>query len=327
MSVVSFRDPCAARLLEEASFSMRRMKGILSLNRKAELALVAVTVVWGLTFSLVKKTLYTLSPFTFMAYRFGLAFLVMLAASPRGIRRLDRSVLAAGSLLGVFLYGAYSFQTIGLQHTSAGNAGFITGLFVVFVPVLSTLILKKKPRLTNLVSVVVAVVGLGFLSLQPGLRTNAGDLLVLACAFTYSMHIIFMDRYVQEHDLALLTLVQMGVVAILQTASALAFEDVSFPRGWFAWSTIAICGVFASSLAFFIQAWAQRHLSPVRTSVVLIMEPVFSVLFGMILLGERLSWRGWLGCGLILAGMLITEMRPETAGDVSERGDFHPPQG
>jgi drug/metabolite transporter (DMT)-like permease len=286
----------------------------LSRSRQAELALIGVTVVWGLTFSLVKKTLDGLSPFTFMAYRFWLAFLVMLALASPALRGFNRRVLAAGSILGVFLYGAYSFQTFGLRYTSAGNAGFITGLFVVFVPILSTLILKKRPGLLSLVSVGVAVVGLGFLSLQPGLRVNPGDLLVLACAFTYSLHIIFMDRYAREHDLALLTLVQMGVVAFLQLSSALAFEDMALPRGWFAWTTIAVCGIFASSLAFFIQAWSQRHLSPVRTSVVLIMEPVFSVLFGMILLGETLSWRGWLGCGLMLAGMLITEVRPEGKG-------------
>ncbi len=290
---------------------MARWKFLPSKGRQAELALIAVTVVWGLTFALVKRTLESLSPFVFMTYRFFLAFLAMLAVSRRTLRSMNVRVLAAGSLLGLFLYAAYSFQTFGLKYTSAGNAGFITGLFVVFVPILSTLILKKRPRPLSILSVAVAVVGLGFLSLQPGLRVNSGDLLVLACAFTYSLHIIYMDRFVAEHDLALLTLTQMGVVALLQAASALLFEDFVLPRGGYPWMTIALCGVLASAAAFFIQAWAQRHLSPVRTSVVLIMEPVFSVFFGMLLLGERLTWRGWLGCGLMLAGMLITEIRPE----------------
>lgn len=281
--------------------------------RRAELSLIAVTVVWGLTFALVKKTLESMTPFVFMSYRFLLAFLVMTTVCLRMLRRLDRGTLAAGCLLGLFLYGAYSLQTFGLKYTTAGNAGFITGLFVVFVPLLSTLILKKRPGVVSFISVAVAVTGLGFLSLQPGLRINAGDLLVLACAFTYSLHIIYMDRFVQKHDLMLLTLVQMGVVALLQTASALIFEDFILPRGGFSWMTIAVCGIFASALAFFIQAWAQRRLSPVRTSVILIMEPVFSVLFGIILLGEKLAWRGWLGCGLMLAGMLISEAKPERA--------------
>ena len=283
----------------------------LSRARQAELSLIAVTVVWGLTFSMVKKTLDVMPPFVFMSYRFVLAFIVVAAVCGKRITRIDKGTAAAGLLLGVFLYGAYSFQTFGLQHTTAGNAGFITGLFVVFVPILSTLILRKRPNLQSIFSVIIATIGLGLLSLQPGLKVNSGDLLVLACAFTYSLHIIYMDRFVQRYDLLLLTLLQMGVVAVLQTGSALIFEDFQFPTGGYAWLTIIVCGVFASAIAFFVQAWAQREISPVRTSVVLIMEPVFSVLFGMILLGETLTWRGWLGCALMLAGMLVTEIKPE----------------
>lgn len=290
----------------------------LSRERQAEFALIAVTVVWGLTFSLVKKSLEEIPPFVFMAYRFALAFLVMAAVSLRRIREMGRGTLAVGSLLGLFLYGAYSLQTIGLKYTSAGNAGFITGLFVVFVPVLSTIFLRKRPGARSVISVVLATAGLALLSLQPGEGINLGDALVLGCAFTYSLHIIFMDRFVQRHDLVLLTLVQMGVVAFLHTASGLIFEDFSFPSGGFVWMTIAVCGVLASAVAFFVQAWAQKVISPVRTSVVLIMEPVFSVLFGIWLLGERLSWRGWLGCAIMLAAMFITEIKPETAPSGSE---------
>ncbi|NPV59974.1 MAG: DMT family transporter [Actinobacteria bacterium] len=289
-----------------------------SRERQAEFALIAVTVVWGLTFSLVKKSLEEIPPFVFMAYRFALAFLVMAAVSLRRVRDMKRGTLAAGSLLGLFLYGAYSLQTIGLKYTSAGNAGFITGLFVVFVPVLSTIFLRKRPGARSVISVVLATAGLALLSLQPGEGINLGDALVLGCAFTYSLHIIFMDRFVQRHDLVLLTLVQMGVVAFLHTASGLIFEDFSFPTGGFVWMTIAVCGVLASAVAFFVQAWAQKVISPVRTSVVLIMEPVFSVLFGIWLLGERLSWRGWLGCAIMLAAMFITEIKPETAPPGSE---------
>ncbi len=284
---------------------------LLTRARQAELSLIAITVIWGLTFSIVKETLESLPPFVFMSYRFTLAFLVMAAVCGRRVTRIDKGTAAAGLLLGVFLYGAYSFQTFGLQRTTAGNAGFITGLFVVFVPILSTVILRKRPGMRSILSVAVATIGLGLLSLQPGLKVNTGDLLVLACAFTYSLHIIYMDRFVERYDLLLLTFLQMGVVAVLQTGSALVFEDFVLPTGVYAWLTIVVCGVFASALAFFVQAWAQREISPVRTSVVLIMEPVFSVFFGMLLLGERLSWRGWLGCALMLAGMLITEIKPE----------------
>jgi drug/metabolite transporter (DMT)-like permease len=297
---------------------MASMDRFLSRARQAELSLIAITIIWGLTFSMVKETLEVIPPFVFMSYRFALAFLVLAAICGKRVARLDRGIVAAGLLLGVFLYGAYSFQTFGLQYTTAGNAGFITGLFVVFVPILSTIILRKKPGLRSVISVIIATVGLGLLSLQPGLKVSSGDILVLACAFTYSLHIIFMDRFVERYDLLLLTLIQMGVVAVLQTGSALIFEDFVFPTGGYTWLTIIICGVFASALAFFVQAWAQREISPVRTSVVLIMEPVFSVFFGIILLGETLTWRGWLGCALMLAGMLTTEIKPESGKSISE---------
>jgi len=292
-------------------------------SRQAELSLIAITVIWGLTFSMVKKSLDVVPPLVFMSYRFILAFLITGAISAKKIPRMDRGMVKAGLLLGVFLYGAYAFQTFGLKYTTAGNAGFITGLFVVFVPILSTFILRKKPGLRSILSVILATVGLGFLSLQAQPRINLGDVLVLACAFTYSLHIIFMDRFVQRYDLVLLTFLQMGVLAVLNTASGFIFEGFVFPTDGYVWLTIVVCGVFASALAFYVQAWAQTLLSPVRTSVVLIMEPVFSVLFGILLLGEGLTWRGWMGCALMLAGMLITEIRPEA---VKRRGEVEASQ-
>ena len=288
--------------------------------RRAELSLLGVTVVWGLTFAMVKKVLEYMPPFVFMSYRFLLAFLLLAAVSGRRLVRADRDTVVAGALLGALLYAAYSLQTFGLQHTSAGNAGFITGLFVVFVPILSTLILRKRPGLRSLLSVAVATTGLALLSLQSGFRLNTGDLLVLACAFAYSLHIIYMDRCVERHDLLLLTLLQMGVAAALHTGSALVCEGFILPGGVYAWVTIVVCAVLASAAAFYVQAWAQREISPVRTSMVLIMEPVFSVLFGILLLGEMLTWRGWLGCALMLAGMLITEVAPERARDADAAG-------
>ena len=286
----------------------------MSESRRAELSLLAVTVVWGLTFVMVKKSLETISPFVFMSYRFLLATLVMLPFCARKLRRVDRGMLLSGTFLGALLYAAYAFQTFGLERTAAGNAGFITGLFVVFVPALSVLILKQRPDRRSIAAVAIALVGLSFLTLQHEVRLNWGDVLVLCCALTYSFHIIYLSGYSKRYDLALLTLVQMAVVAVAMTGSAAAFESFTLPRGALVWSTIAVTGIVASALAFYVQAYAQRVLSPVRVSVVLIMEPVFSVLFGILLLDERLTWRGWLGCGLMLAAMLVSEVRPERGG-------------
>lgn len=291
---------------------MSMYSGRLPKSRQAEISLIAITVIWGLTFSLVKKSLAHIDPFVFMSYRFTLAFLVMGLISVKRMPGLKKEVVKAGVILGILLYASYAFQTFGLKYTTAGNAGFITGLFVVFTPILSAAILRKTPSSRSLVSVAFATVGLALLTLQTGFTINKGDPLVLACAFCLSLHIIYMDRYVKIYDVVLLTLIQMGVLSIANTVSGLIFEDFIFPTDGFVWFTIIVCGVFASALAFYVQGWAQRYISPVRTSVVLIMEPVFSVFFGIILLSESLSWRGWLGCALILAAMLITEIKPES---------------
>jgi drug/metabolite transporter (DMT)-like permease len=277
-------------------------------KRRAELLLISVTVVWGLTFSMVKESLETLQPFVFMSYRFWLAFLLMVPLCARRFRDIDRGMLKAGVIMGAMLYSSYAFQTFGLKYTTAGNAGFITGLFIVFVPLLSFVVHRHRPDVRAVVAVVVALLGLAILSLQPNLKVNAGDLLVLACAFTYSVHIILLDGYVKKYDLALLTLLQMGFLAVANTASGAVFETFRAPGSALVWASIVVCGLFASAAAFYIQGYAQRILTPVRTSMVLIMEPVFSVMFGIILLGETLTWRSWLGCGLIFSGMLITEI-------------------
>lgn len=277
-------------------------------KRRAEVMLIAITVVWGLTFALVKKSLDEVGPFMFMAWRFGIAALLMGAIGAGRLRRIDRRLLGAGVLLGVLLYASYSFQTFGLKYTTAGNAGFITGLFIVFTPILAAVFLKHRPDRKSIAAVVVALIGLAVLSLQPSLGTNFGDALVLVCAFSYSVHIILLDGYAKRNDLILLTFVQMAVVAVCMTGSAAIFEGLSVPSTGFVWMSIVICAVLASDVAFYVQAYAQRILTPVRTSMVLIMEPVFSVIFGMLLLGETLTWRSWLGCALIFAGMLITEI-------------------
>ncbi len=301
---------------------MRKKKNI------AQLLLITVTVVWGLTFSLVKMSLDSLGPFTFMSWRFILASVSITAAGAANLKKAYPKTAQAGVILGVILYASYAFQTIGLKYTTAGNAGFITGLFIVFVPVLTFLFLKQRPDMKSVFSVIIALIGLGFLSIQNGFRIRAGDVLVLACAFSYSVHIILLDRYVKKHDLVVLTIIQMWILAICSVISASIFEDLRIPNTQITWVSIIICGIFASAVAFYIQGYAQRVLSPVKTAMVLIMEPVFSVGFGMLLLGERLSARGWLGCALIFAGMLLTELpgrKPEPGARL--RTDVEPLKG
>lgn len=277
-----------------------------------ELAMVAVTAVWGSTFVLVRDAVAQIPPFTFIAYRFLAAALLLAAVRPR------RTVggqgdggrwgpLAAGAAIGLALFAGYGFQTVGLQYTTASNAGFITGLSVVLTPLLGAVVLGQSPGRWPVTGACLAAVGLGFLSLQT-LEVRQGDALVLGCAVAFAAHILLLGRYAPRLDTYRLAVVQLGTAGLLALVWAAAAGDLAAPASAEVWVALAITSVVASAGAFLIQTRAQRELSPTRTAVIITMEPVFAGLFGFLVAGERLSGRGWLGAGLILAGMLIAEL-------------------
>ena len=291
-----------------------------------ELAMVAVTAVWGSTFVLVRDAVAQIPPFTFIAYRFLAAALLLTAIRPRlalgwsgadsrpggdGGPGLDGGgrlgPLAAGAVIGLVLFAGYGFQTVGLQYTTASNAGFITGLSVVLTPLLGALLLRQAPGRWPVTGACVAAVGLACLSLQR-LEVRKGDALVFACAVAFATHILLLGRYAPRLSTYRLAVVQLATAGLLALIWAGLAGDLAAPASSEVWVALAITSVAASAGAFLIQTRAQREVSPTRTAVIFTMEPVFAGLFGFLLAGERLSGRGWLGAGLILAGMLTAEL-------------------
>ena len=273
-------------------------------------ALVGVTAVWGITFPLVKSAVERVPPYSFNAVRFLLAAVVLAAVCIPTLRRLSAEAWRHGALLGVALFAGYAFQTIGLQYTRASNAGFVTGMFVVFTPLLAALLLRRPPQRAAVIGVVLAAVGLALLSLGPSFRPRAGDVLILFCAVAFAAHIVGLGAWSNRHDAIGLTVVQLLVSGALHALFALSLE-VGRAQG--TWNTsvivaLLVTAVLASAAAFWIQTAAQRYIEPTRTAVILTMEPVFAGLFGFLLLDERLNARGWAGCALILAGMLTAEL-------------------
>jgi drug/metabolite transporter (DMT)-like permease len=278
-----------------------------------ELAMLAVTAVWGSTFVLVRDAVAQVPPFTFIAYRFLAAALLLAAIRPRlalgGPWDAGGSwgPLAAGAVIGLALFAGYGFQTVGLQYTTASNAGFITGLSVVLTPLLGALVLRQAPGRWPVTGAAVAAVGLALLSLQR-LEVRQGDALVFGCAVAFATHILLLGRYAPRLSTYRLAVVQLGTAGLLALVWAATAGDLVVPSSAEVWVALAITSVVASAGAFLIQTRAQREVSPTRTAVIFTMEPVFAGLFGFLLAGERLSGRGWLGAGLILAGMLIAEL-------------------
>lgn len=277
-------------------------------RRWANLSLIGVTAVWGATFIVVKRATEDLAPFPFLAVRFAIAFITLLPFIWVQRRHLTRTGIWKGLGLGCFLFGGYATQTIGMQYTTASNAGFITGLSVVIVPALVTLTTRKLPRLTLVFGILSATVGLALLSLGDDLRFNQGDLFVLICALFFALHIFFVGRYAPTENATVLAAGQILAVSLLSTFFSFIFPQGSLEFTSYAWFGILLTAIPATSLAFYIQTKMQQFTTPTQTALICSAEPVFSALFAFLLAGEILPLRGLAGAALVLAGMLIAEL-------------------
>jgi drug/metabolite transporter (DMT)-like permease len=294
-----------------------RPAGLLAAYRW-ELALVGVTAVWGSTFVLVRDAVARVPPFTFVAIRFLAAAVLLAVIRPRSVGRGQPGLVRAGAVAGLALFAGYGFQTVGLQYTTASNAGFITGLSVVLTPLLAALVLAQPPGRWPAAGAVLATAGLALLSLRR-LEVRRGDALVLGCAFAFAVHILLLGRFAPRHDSYGLAVVQLATAGLLAFGWAGAVGDLEIPRSGQVWVALAITTVLASAGAFLVQTRAQQAVSPTRTALILTMEPVFAGLFGALLAGERLSARGWVGAGCILLGMVVAELgRPAGAPSRAE---------
>ena len=271
-----------------------------------ELAMLAVTAVWGSTFVLVRDAVAQIPPFTFIAYRFLAAALLLAAIRPRLAGGGQPGLLAAGAAVGLALFAGYGFQTVGLQYTTASNAGFITGLSVVLTPLFAALLLRQPPGRWPVVGALVAAAGLACCRCSAWRSATATRWCSAArspspptsCCSAATPPASPPTGWPSSSWHRRAARPGLGGVA----------GDLVVPSSAEVWVALAITSVVASAAAFLIQTRAQREVSPTRTAVIFTMEPVFAGLFGFLLAGERLSGRGWLGAGLILAGMLVAEL-------------------
>ncbi len=275
--------------------------------RLALTALVGVTAVWGWTFLIVKDAVEKMPVMDFLAVRFALATALMLVLRPTSLRRLSRRGWRHGVILGVLLGLAYITQTQGLRYTSPAVSGFITGMSVVFTPIVAWMLLRQKIGPRTWMAVGLAIVGLGLLSLH-GWSFGTGELLTLACALFVAFQIIGLGQWSAEHDTYGLALVQIGTVAVISLIAA-APGGIMAPPDAQTWETIGITAVLATAAAFFVQTWAQSLVSPTHAAVVLTMEPVFAGVFSVASGAEQLTVRNVLGAVCVLVAMLIVQWK------------------
>ena len=277
--------------------------------RLAPWALLSVSAAWGMAFVVMKDAIERQSVNNFLFTRFSLAVIVMIALKPSVIRQFDRDLIVRAGSAGIFLGLGYIFQTLGLARTGAAITGFVTGLYVVFTPLLAFFFLKE--RLTKLIwgCVSLATIGLGLLSIR-GFSVGLGEMLVLSSAFFFAAHIIALGKWSSGRDVYAMTIVQLAMCALSSGLASIP-EGYSAPPDSGVWAVVVFTAVVCTAVAFVVQTWSQAHMTTTKVAVILTMEVVFAALFAIIFGGERLTLQATLGGLMVLTAMFMIVLKEE----------------
>src|SRR6056297_2166921 len=284
---------------------------------KADLSLLFIVIIWGTTFPLMKIALENVSPFHFISLRFIIAFIILTAILNTKLKNISYRTIKIGSFLGLWLFFGFAFQIYGLQFTTASRSGFITGLSVIIVPVLSIFILKDKPSLSSWMGVLLALVGMYFLTGFSEIGFNIGDLYTFFCAVSIAMQIVFLSKYIIKEDPLVITWLQITTVMVLGTIISF-FESASGTLTINNYAVIIYTGIFATALAIFVQSRAQQFTTSTHAGLIFSLEPVFGAIFSFLILNERLSTMGMIGAVLIFSGIILSEIGNKTVGEEVE---------
>lgn len=274
---------------------------------RGELSLFVAAVLWGSTFVLVKDALGDISPVLYLAIRFAIAAVLLLGL----VRRWpSRRMVVGGVATGLFVGVGMILQTVGLKYTTASNVGFLTSLYIPLVPFVAALVYQARTGWREALAIVLATAGIGLMSIDPAtLSMNYGDVLTVGAALMFAFQIVFVKRFSTEGEAIWMAWFQIAMTAVV-SAAALPFEErllVVTPRLVWAF-VITIFG--ATLVAYLLQSYGQRYTSANRAALIFATEPVFAGLTGYLYLGERMGARGWLGGALVLAAVLIAELKP-----------------
>ena len=298
---------------------------------KADLSLLLVAMVWGSAFVVCRVAAQQVGAFIYNGARFSLGALTLLPLVWPRLRGASRIEVWGGVLAGLLLFAASAVQQIGLQFTTAGKAGFITGLYVVFVPLILALVWQQWPHWSAWIASTLSVVGLFLLSAVEQMTLAPGDGLELLGALFFGLHVIVIGKLAHRVDVLRLALFQYIACGVLSWVVGLAFEWPTLSGFALAWWAVMYTGVLSIGLAYTLQIIGQRHAPPADAAIILSLEAVFAALAGWLMLGETLTIRQLIGCGLLLAGMLVAQMRAlmsaqASAVDQSPESLYHSPQ-
>lgn len=284
---------------------------------RADLLMLITAMIWGSVFVAQQLGMENIGPFLYSGLRFALASLVLIPVILLLQRRsrqpspaASRGLLLGGVIMGLALAIGINLQQVGLMFTTVTNSGFITGLYVIVVPLLG-LFIGQKSSLGIWLGASLAVVGMFLLSVGEGFTVASGDWLQLAGAFVWGIHVLLVGFFASRHDPLRLALIQLVTCAVISLALALVFETATLDGILKATPAILYGGIFGVAIGFTLQVIAQQHAIASHAAIILSLEAVFAAIAGALLLGEMLALRGYLGCALMFAGMLLAQLWPK----------------
>lgn len=285
-------------------------------------ALLLNTLIWGGTFAIVKNAFNDVSPLLFLGLRFLIATFLFLPFVYKQLLKADKKTILAGVILGVFYFSGFATQTLGLNITSATKSGFITGTFVIFIPILQLIIERRKPKWFNIVSVSLVLIGLVMLASkgdnaldfiqQLGSDFNFGDLLTLFCAILFAFQVVYVDIFTKKYNYLPMVFVQLLITGLGGLVFSFIFsiselETVRFNLNSSVFASLIYTAIFASIIATIIQLKFQKIVSPTKAGIIFSIEPIFAAAFAFFLLNEKISNFGIVGCALIFIGLILSE--------------------
>jgi len=278
-------------------------------NIASKLALFGASVIWGSSFLVVKNSMDFMRPHTLLAFRFTIGSILLCLLFAKRLKKINKDYIIKGGIMGIFLFIAYSLQTIGITDTTPGKNAFLTAVYCVIVPYLYWIIEKIRPDRYNIMAAILCLTGIGLVSLDGEFKIRFGDAFTLISGFFYAAHMVVLSKLTQDKDPVLLTIVQFGYTAVISWVVALLTEDI--PKSL---SGSEICGllylaVFATAVALLLQTVGQKYTKPAPASIILSLEAVFGVIFSVIFYGEEVTPKLLLGFLLIFLSIITSETK------------------
>jgi drug/metabolite transporter (DMT)-like permease len=283
----------------------------MNVQRKADLALIMVVLFWGTSNLLTKVGLGDLNEFNLIALRFVIAFGLTAVIFRKRLAAVELKTVKRAAMLSVILFCVFIFATFGVRHTTVSNAGFLTCLAGIIVPMINFAVFKIKQDKMTVMSIVMALAGVWLLIAGTSFTFNLGDILCILCSVAFAVHILVTERLTRGVDSVALGVIQLGFVGVYAVVFSFMLETPTLPVSFSNWMVVLGLSVFSTAIAFVTQTVAQKYTTATHTGLIFTFEPLFSVLIAYIFLGEILSLRGYAGAALMLASLMLIELKPD----------------